>query len=267
MRTGGGIANLGTLTLENCVVRDNIASAGGGLLNRGDLTIANCTISDNFADGVDEGRDCSSGGGIRSVEGSVRISDSTFSGNNSSRAGGAGGALHVACESTMVVSNSTISGNNAGTIGGGAHVRGTLELVNCTVSDNSAEGRGRGGDMIVPSGGGIYVNDRGTLHLANTIVANNSGDGDCVLSEEGTMGTNVNSLDGDGSCGAAHSGDPMLNALTDNGGDTPTHALLPGSPAIDAIDAAECALTTDQRGGPRPQGAACDIGAFELAEE
>ncbi len=266
-RTGGGIANLGTLTLENCAVRDNIGSAGGGILNRGDLTISNCTVSDNYADGVDEGRDCSSGGGIRSVLGPVHISNSTFSGNNSSRAGGAGGALHVACESTMVVTNSTLSGNNAGTIGGGAHVRGTLELVNCTISGNSAEGRGRGGDMIVPSGGGIYVNANGVLNLTNTIVANNSDDKNCVLDGEGSIDANSNSLDSDGSCSAAHSGDPLLDALGDNGGDTQTHALLPGSPAINAIDAASCTLSADQRGQARPQGARCDIGAFELAEE
>ena len=58
--------------------------------------------------------------------------------------------------------------------------------------------------------------------------------------------------------------------LQENGGFTATIALLAGSPAIDAIPAADCtdqngnAITTDQRGVARPQGNGCDIGAFEV---
>jgi len=88
-------------------------------------------------------------------------------------------------------------------------------------------------------------------------------------------------LDSDGTCGFSHptdlSGvDPMLGPLQDNGGPTPTHALLPGSPAINAIPVEDCTydddgdpgtpevpLTTDQRGVRRPQGGRCDIGAYE----
>ncbi len=54
----------------------------------------------------------------------------------------------------------------------------------------------------------------------------------------------------------------MLGALADNGGPTLTHALLPGSPALDAGNDAACSAT-DQRGVSRPQGAHCDIGAYE----
>jgi HYR domain len=57
----------------------------------------------------------------------------------------------------------------------------------------------------------------------------------------------------------------LLGPLQDNGGPTLTHALLPGSPAIDAGDNTDAPLM-DQRGVPRPQGAAVDIGAFELAQ-
>ena len=83
-----------------------------------------------------------------------------------------------------------------------------------------------------------------------------------------TVGLNVNNLVEDGSCDADLSGDPMLDSLADNGGDTLTHALLPGSPAIDAIPAISCTLSTDQRWMPRPVAAdeetpLCDIGAFE----
>ena len=57
--------------------------------------------------------------------------------------------------------------------------------------------------------------------------------------------------------------DPLLGPLADNGGLTRTHALLAGSPALDAGDDA-AAPATDQRGIARPQGAASDIGSFEL---
>jgi hypothetical protein len=73
------------------------------------------------------------------------------------------------------------------------------------------------------------------------------------------------SLDSDNSCVLIGPGDlpgvaPLLGPLANNGGPTDTHALLAGSPAIDA--GGICA-PTDQRGVTRPQGPACDIGAFE----
>ena len=58
--------------------------------------------------------------------------------------------------------------------------------------------------------------------------------------------------------------DPLLAVFAYNGGPTATHALLPGSPAIDAIPAAQCAVADDQRGAPRPAGPGCDSGAFEV---
>jgi hypothetical protein len=78
-------------------------------------------------------------------------------------------------------------------------------------------------------------------------------------------------LIGDGSCGLAATGDitgtdPLLGPLQDNGGYAETQALLEDSPAIDAIPLAHCAVDADQRGVSRPQGPACDMGAYELAE-
>jgi hypothetical protein len=63
--------------------------------------------------------------------------------------------------------------------------------------------------------------------------------------------------------------DLMLGPLQDNGEPTQTHALLPGSPAIDRIPVADCQVTEDQRGEPRPVAILgpepkCDVGAFEV---
>ena len=82
------------------------------------------------------------------------------------------------------------------------------------------------------------------------------------------MGHNLAS---DASCAFGGTGDLnstnlLLDPLANNGGSTMTHALLPGSPAIDAVPLASCTVSTDQRGESRPQGAACDIGAFELVQ-
>src|SRR5262249_13961443 len=67
------------------------------------------------------------------------------------------------------------------------------------------------------------------------------------------------------------SGNANLGPLADNGGSTFTHALLPGSQAIDTGDDAVCAAApvngVDQRGVHRPQGAHCDTGAFEAATQ
>jgi hypothetical protein len=151
--------------------------------------------------------------------------------------------------------NSTISGNSAGVQGGGLG-GGRLTLVNGTVANNNA-----------PSGGGIAAGFVPTLK--GTLVADNIG-GDCMASVT-SQGYN---LDSDGSCGLVHptdqlNQDPLLMPLADNGGSTQTHALGSGSPAIDGIPAADCTdstgapLAVDQRGEPRPQGAGCDIGAYE----
>jgi hypothetical protein len=124
-----------------------------------------------------------------------------------------------------------------------------------------------------------YYGCRADLDLSNTIVADNS-PGNCPFEYYGaSSGFNI---DDDGSCGLTDptdlpNTDPMLGALQDNGGPTFTHALLPGSPAINAIPLTDCTydddgdpdtpevpLAEDQRGVARPQGEGCDIGAYEV---
>src|SRR5215831_19125568 len=128
----------------------------------------------------------------------------------------------------------------------------TISITNCTFSGNSAS-----------RDSAIANSD--TLNLRNTIIANGAGEGDCANFH--IIATNVNNLIQDGSCNPSLSGDPKLGPLQDNGGPTFTHALLPGSPAIDAGDDSvlgpPLSLTTDQRGPglPRKSGLHVDIGA------
>ena len=270
---GGGIMSHGTLTIKNCVISDNVSNSGAGICNRGALTLINSTVSDNTADGVGPiGYTCGNGGGIKCERGTLTLMNSTISGNNSEDADpfrdmGYGGGVHVGCNCEAEFTNITISGNRAAAVAGGIYIKGTLRLVNSTISDNSAFGEG----------GGVYV--RGHLDYVNTIIAGNDGKGgNCIVGGpggykgEGSIGTNSNNLVEGGNCNPAHSGNPMLGLLADNGGPTLTHALLPGSPAIDAIPTVSCSLPTDQRGALRPiaqisPNTPCDIGAFEVQTE
>jgi hypothetical protein len=271
---GGGIRNFGTLTLINCTVSDNRANGGGGISNSGDLTLIDSTVKDNLADGIAPmGVECGNGGGIQCGSGTLMLLNSTLSGNQAGFKGRArGGGAHIGCGCRAVMINSTISNNEASREsgreyahghghGGGVYVAGELQLINSTISDNRASGEG----------GGIFVGKR--LDYSNTIVANNSGRGaDCVVIDPDAIadmiGMSIYNWVEDGGCGAAYAGNPMLGPLADNGGSSETHALLPGSPAIDVVPADYCTLAFDQRSQPRPASVSggptlCDVGAFE----
>jgi hypothetical protein len=161
-------------------------------------------------------------------------------------------------DATLSVTNSTFYGNTASSWGGGIENNSGLTVINSTFSHNSS----------TKGGGGIdNYGSAGFLNLSNTILANSLAGGDCL--DTATMGTNLNNIVEDGGCSAALTGDPALGPLADNGGFTQTMSLLPGSPAIDAGLDAICAVVPvnnlDQRGETRPQGAHCDIGAYELS--
>jgi hypothetical protein len=270
LRTGGGIYNdyFCALTLQNSVVASNVASDGAGISNRGAMTITNCIVRDNVADGIEEpGHECGNGGGIKAVATATTvIINTTISGNH---AAGRGGGIKGNCDGTMEIINSTISGNTASNTIAGIYSRGTMTITNSTIVGNEAAGVGR----HAGEASGICVRD--VLNLINPIVANNSGGQDCGLCESagvyGSINTNVNNLIRDGSCHPDYAGDAMLGPLADNDGLSighglvlQTHALLPGSPAIDAVSTSDCVVAIDQRGVSRPQGVGCDIGAYEL---
>jgi hypothetical protein len=106
----------------------------------------------------------------------------------------------------------------------------------------------------------------GSLSLFGSILAASAG-GLHSTGEVINLGFNVSSdgtPDFQNRSNSFNNVDPKLGPLADNGGSTLTMALLPGSPALDAIAAVNTTATTDQRNMARPAGSGADIGAFEL---
>ena len=261
------------IEISNLTIRHGKAGSGGGIEHYGDgsLTITACAITDNRAN-------TAQGGGIFVADGAVTINNSTVSNNTSYSSGGGLAIPGTTSNPTLYVNNSTISGNTADSNGGGG-IRlqsGTLTVASSTIVSNTAlDGYPNRG------GGGIRTTVSPYPSIKNSIIANNTADGvpgpDC----QGTIdsgGYNLveDTTDCGGLVGTDITGqDPLLGPLANNGGDTETHALLIGSPAIDAANPSGCtdvdgaALTTDQRGqsraydGDGDSTAACDIGAVE----
>ena len=143
--------------------------------------------------------------------------------------------------------NSTITGNVGGAAGG------ILDDVAPTIVGSTVAGNS-----------GSTGNVAGDATLTNSILANGGAEGDC----SGTIDATNSLIDDTTDCTITGTGNvtdqpAKLGALKANGGPTETMALLGGSPARDAGDLATCP-TTDQRGVHRPQGAGCDIGAYEV---
>ena len=247
----GGIYGAFRLTVTNSTITGNSSADNGGGIYGTSASIVNSTISGNSAK--------TSGGGIYD-NGGLSIGNSTIDGNS---AGTTGGGIY--CGFTGIV-NSTISGNSAGTSGGGIyHFYSSLAVRNSTITGNSAG-----------SGGGVY-NKQGQLgdsvFFFSHVILNAGASGENIFNDGGTVtseGYNLSSDDGGGyliGAGDQINTDPLLGPLQDNGGPTLTHALLPGSPAIDAGDPNfSPPPSTDQRGCPfdRVFNGRIDIGSFEV---
>lgn len=261
----GGVLNNGALTLDHVTVTGNTMTTdagdfwqGGGGIYNGEgatLNLTDSTVSDNFSGWT--------GGGIYSFFGTTtNVIRSTIGGNT---AADVGGGLRLLGNAT--IDNSTISGNIAdGWHGGGAFITdGVVNITNSTVANNTANNPNESvaGGLFV----GTFTDASATLNIQNSIVADNS-DYNCFLAPFGAGAVALNSLGNnvftDATCFAVPADQVVVDAglgpLADNGGPTPTHALLAGSAAIDAADPAACPAT-DQRGVPRD--AACDVGAYE----
>jgi len=254
---GGGIFNQGILTLTHSTIFSNTAEIGGGIFNLGDSQTVSANITFcNFIENV-----AYTGGGISNygnVSGTAiaQITNSTFLTNHASGSGGGVSNTAYMGSGSMTIANSTFSKNSATSVGGGIATDGfmgntSLLLKGSTLSENSAG-----------ASGGAISSQYSVLSLSTSILSNSTNGTDCDFL--GTINDLNYNLVEDGSCGFPVGGDPLLGPLQDNGGPTWTHALLSGSPAIDAIPVGECSFDTDQRGVARPQGAGCDIGAFEF---
>jgi hypothetical protein len=298
---GGGIFSInGSMTLNDSAVNENTAGSGGGLFNdNGAITLNRSTVSGNTV--------LYDGGGIENVgTAALTLNKSTVDKNS---AAGGGGGIGNYCDrsgsfAAVTLTSSTVS-NNSGSLGGGIFNYGQLggsvsfTLINSTVSSNSglgiytsgvgdggsgflilkhstisdnllAPGHGAGGIQNISLFGGIA-----TVEIANTII---NGDANGTIGSTGTVISHGYNLTSDDAGGLLNgSGDiintnPMLGPLKNNGGPTKTHALLLGSPAIDAGDpnfdanAFSPPLVFDQRAVPgflRVVNGRVDIGAFE----
>jgi CSLREA domain-containing protein len=239
--TNGGISTFeGTVMLTNSTVAGNSGAGGGGIRNDGgSLSLTNSTVAGNSA---------TVGGGILNHgeirnPGGVGLTNSTVSGN-SARSGG--GIYNSAGDSDAFVglTNSTVTLNSATQEGGGIRTGGFdsgVRLTNSLVAQNSA-----------PTGPDMFTSPESFVSGRFSLIGDGSGSG--ITNTEGNQVGNVSPN--------SSPIDPRLGPLADNGGPTRTHALLLGSPAIDAASTPDCP-TTDQRGVLRPQGAACDIGSYE----
>lgn len=281
---GGGIYSSGSLTITKSRIESNRAGDGGRTWQW-------------------EGDHGGSGGGVYVASGTATMMQSSVAHNQAGNGGsagcsrpsyciaragdgGSGGGAYVAAGAATAVLESSIFENHTGSggagarvngldgEGGGIYVAGVLSATNTTVSGNDSggvAGASRLGFSTVADNARYGIS--GSANLRNTIVAGNAleGDGqDCIgtLTSVGynLLGNSAGcSITGD-TTGLLLDVDPLLVPLADNGGPTQTHALLEGSPAIDAgtcLDFDGTPVTVDQRGIDRPQGSHCDIGAVE----
>jgi CSLREA domain-containing protein len=240
---GGGIQSASQVSIDRVHLLNNNAAVVGGAIyaTARPISVTNSLLADNFAD--------YGGGGIYSSVG-------------------------LLVERSLFLRNS--AGSQGGSWGGGLWAYGQAVIINTTFSENS------GNASAVRSSGNVYLlsstlaagqsvvapppQDR--VYLRNSIVAGFcSGAAATIISQ----GYNwINNCFPTGDLTGNITDTVQLDPLQDNGGPTWTHALLPGSPAIDAGNPAGCTdfvgnpLTTDQRGFVRPHNGRCDIGAFEF---
>jgi len=269
MPSGGGIyvAIDHTLTIEDCVIRNNTAPfLGGGVYNAGRLYMNRCTVSGNSAGMV--------GGGVANFSdegqiGFISLKNCTIYGNS------------ITGEMPAIVGMPQIW------IGGGVFNGGDAEFWNVTIANNSvpSDPAAHGGGIAnvplqCPNGGNQMLGSpvKNRAMFINTIVANNVPDNG-YNDVEATILSLGNSIDSQDNCGFNGESDqvntnPLLGPLQDNGGPTPTMAICTNSPAFNRgadythsngqLNAENYDVpVTDQRGVARPQAGIYDIGAFE----
>lgn len=280
--SGGGAYLLGASNVNDCLFQSNTtAGFGGGLYGRG--TIVNCTFQSNTALGK--------GGGIYQT-GQMDMEGCLVYGNHS---GELGGGLYG--KSPGEIRNSTFHGNTADGSGGGGlafyniSAADPFELSFVTITGNIGDHdctTNGGPDCESDPGGGIHI-DTASVVLKSCVLAENRDSrynlqiqwySDLSAGTFTSAGYNCISRKGAGTTGFTNGVNndqvgglspiyPLLKDLGQYGGPTQTRPPKPGSPLLNnggpATDANGAAVTTDQRGLPRPKGRAADIGAVEQA--
>jgi CSLREA domain-containing protein len=244
---GGAIQNAGSTTLVRSVISGNssvVGSAGAGfggaILSDGNtssLTVIDSTLASNTAQG---------GGGAIAVGGEMTLANVTISGNRSET--DFGGGLYVFSGSDVTVNNATIVGNTAALRGGGAFIESSAFIGLAPTITNS---------ILAGNTAPSHPDCSGPFNSGYDLIGSGAG---CI----GPAAANQDIV------GAAVPIDPKVGPLGQNGGPTPTRALLAGSPALNTGNPAApgsgggACEATDQRGAARPGGPRCDIGAFEV---
>ncbi len=255
---GGGVATSNSnAVFEDCRFSGNSSTGNGGgmtLENGSHIALSDCTFTGNTAD--------HNGGGMSNIDSYPTVSGCTFSGNAAPH--GNGGGMHNE-NSSPIVTNCTFSGNSANAGCGMSNHRsgsgsGSAPAVrNCTFYGNTA---------LIGDGGGMgsFYNGTAVPVVTNCVFWGNTG---FQIVSGGALDAIVSYsvVNGDYPGGTnIFTDNPNLGPLADNGGPTKTHALLPGSSAIDK-GATIPTISCDQRGVTRPQGVSFDIGAYEYWEK
>lgn len=266
---GAAISSYGTLTIHDSVFFNNRSGANkeGGAINiaAGAASIARTQFISNSG---------YYGGALAIIGGDVHIAETVFRQNR----GFDGGGLYVAGNVTVTVQSSEFTSNTA-SYGAGLEIQGALMMTNTTVSGNAANVDGGGiwflnttgrsqlnsltlyGNSAGNEGNALNMNG-GTVTVKNSVLAGPAGSSIGVNCTGAGATIDVTNVSTDASCDSAVIiADVKLGPLAANGGFSPSHLPLAGSPLIDAV--LTCPAT-DQRGAARPRGLRCDIGAVEV---
>lgn len=234
---GGAIQNTNgaTLTLNDCTFADNTVTDfgvgveyGGGVaqLNAGVLNVNRCTFADNTA---------GSGGALGNFDGTVVVTNSTFTGNSAPRGGAIASTSFSVPTASLDLRSSTVVGNEAtfgGNGGGVTQLGSTVTVTNSIIGGNTSTGTAPNVSGDFDSQGYNVIGDAGGA----TGFTN------------GAREDQVGVLD------------LKVGIFGSHGGQTDTIPLLVGSVAINK--AATTAPERDQRGYVRED--AADVGAFEF---